>query len=124
MNVNGHREQSEAEKGLFNARVSHRLDAERRLTATFNALHNPQSQDPGGLSLAQAEADPSQATDNAKRLNSGQSVNQQTLGFNTRITRCYRVRSRLTPSTVIVTSPSSYHSRARAAWHLIATFTE
>lgn len=43
MNVNGHREQSQAEKGLFNARISHELDSERELTATFNALHNPKA---------------------------------------------------------------------------------
>ena len=81
MNVNGHREQSEAEKGLFNARLSRELDAERRVTATFNALHNPKAQDPGGLTLAQVQDDPDQATFMAKRLDSGQSVNQQTLGL-------------------------------------------
>ena len=81
MNVNGHREQSEAEKGLFNARISHELDSERELTATFNALHNPKAQDPGGLTLAQVEEDPNQATFMAKRLDSGQTVNQQTLGL-------------------------------------------
>lgn len=81
LNVNGHREQSEAEKGLFNGRVSHELAPDRRLTATLNALHNPQSEDPGGLTRSQAEEDPQQATFLAKRLDAGQSVNQQTLGF-------------------------------------------
>ncbi|MFL1467691.1 TonB-dependent receptor family protein [Marinobacter sp. HN1S83] len=81
LNVNGHREQSEAEKGLFNGRVSHELEPGRRLTATLNALHNPQSEDPGGLTRSQAEEDPQQATFLAKRLDAGQSVNQQTLGL-------------------------------------------
>ncbi|MFL1455114.1 TonB-dependent receptor family protein [Marinobacter sp. GN3S48] len=81
LNVNGHREQSEAEKGLFNGRVSHELAPGRRLNATLNALHNPQSEDPGGLTRSQAEEDPQQATFLAKRLDAGQSVNQQTLGL-------------------------------------------
>lgn len=81
LNVNGHREQSEAEKGLFNGRLSHELEPGRRLTATLNALHNPQSEDPGGLTRSQAEDDPQQATFLAKRLDAGQSVNQQTLGL-------------------------------------------
>lgn len=81
LNVNGHRDQSEAEKGLFNARLSHDIKAGRRLTATFNALHNPKAEDPGGLSETQAEQDPEQATANAERFDSQQFVDQQTLGL-------------------------------------------
>tara|TARA_Y100001001_G_scaffold123180_1_gene121505 strand:+ start:515 stop:2593 length:2079 start_codon:yes stop_codon:yes gene_type:complete len=80
LTFDGHREQSEAEKALFNARVARDLESGRRLTATINALHNPKSEDPGGLTLAQAEEDPEQATALAKRLDSSQTVNQQTLG--------------------------------------------
>ena len=81
LNVNGHRNQSEAEKGLFNARLSHDIEAGRRLIATFNALHNPKAEDPGGLSETQAEQDPEQATANAERFDSQQFVDQQTLGL-------------------------------------------
>ncbi|MEX2474492.1 TonB-dependent receptor family protein [Marinobacter sp.] len=81
LNVTGHREQSAAEKGLFNGRLTHELEPGRRLTATLNALHNPESEDPGGLTRAQAEEDPNQATFLAKRLDAGQSVDQQTLGL-------------------------------------------
>lgn len=81
LNVNGHREQSAAEKGLFNGRLSHELEPGRRLTATLNALHNPESEDPGGLTRAQAEADPQQATFLASQLDAGQRVDQQTLGL-------------------------------------------
>ncbi|MGM0766569.1 MAG: TonB-dependent receptor family protein [Pseudomonadota bacterium] len=81
LNVNGHREQSAAEKGLFNGRLTHELTPGRRLTATLNALHNPESEDPGGLTRAQAEEDPHQATFLAKKLDAGQSVDQQTLGL-------------------------------------------
>ncbi|MBS8241044.1 TonB-dependent receptor [Marinobacter lipolyticus] len=81
LNVNGHREQSAAEKGLFNGRLSHELAPGRRLTATLNALHNPESEDPGGLTRAQVEEDRNQATFLAKQLDAGQSVDQQTLGL-------------------------------------------
>lgn len=81
LNVNGHREQSAAEKGLFNGRLSHELEPGRRITATLNALHNPESEDPGGLTRAQVEDDPNQATFLAKQLDAGQSVDQQTLGL-------------------------------------------
>lgn len=81
LNVDGHREHSAAEKGLLNTRVSHEFSAGRRLTATLNALHNPKAEDPGGLSLSQAEDDPEQATTLAKRLDSSQTVNQQTFGL-------------------------------------------
>lgn len=80
LNVNGHREQSAAEKGLFNGRLSHELTPGRRLTATLNALHNPESEDPGGLTRAQVEEDRNQATFLAKHLDAGQSVDQQALG--------------------------------------------
>ncbi len=81
LNVNGHREQSAAEKGLFNGRLSHELEPGRRITATLNALHNPESEDPGGLTRAQVEDDPNQATFLAKQLDAGQSVDQQTVGL-------------------------------------------
>jgi iron complex outermembrane receptor protein len=81
LTVDGHREQSEAEKGLFNGRLSHKLSEGRRVTATFNALYNPESEDPGGLTAAQVAEDRNQATFLAKRLDSGQSVEQQTLGL-------------------------------------------
>lgn len=81
LNVDGHRDHSEAEKGLFNGRFSHALEPGRRVTATVTALHNPKAEDPGGLSRAQAEQDSEQATANAERFDSRQFVDQQTLGL-------------------------------------------
>ena len=81
LNFNGYREQSEVEKGLFNGRLSHEWGDGTRLTATFNALHTPKAQDPAGLTAEQVARDRRQATANAKRLNSGQDVDQQTLGL-------------------------------------------
>ncbi|MFN2361753.1 MAG: TonB-dependent receptor family protein [Marinobacter sp.] len=81
LNYNGYREQSEVEKGLFNGRLSHEWGEGQRLTATLNALHTPRAEDPAGLTAEQVAEDRSQATDNAKRLDSGQDVDQQTLGL-------------------------------------------
>ena len=81
LNYNGYREQSEVEKGLFNSRLSHEWGEGQRLTATFNALHTPKAEDPAGLTAEQVADDRRQATDNAKRLDSGQDVDQQTLGL-------------------------------------------
>lgn len=81
LNYNGYRDQSEVEKGLFNGRLSHEWEEGDRLTATFNALHTPKAEDPAGLTAAQVEEDRRQATPNAERLDSGQDVDQQTLGL-------------------------------------------
>ncbi|HEY9121073.1 MAG TPA: TonB-dependent receptor plug domain-containing protein, partial [Marinobacter sp.] len=81
LNYNGYRDQSEVEKGLFNGRLSHEWEEGDRLTATFNALHTPKAEDPAGLTAAQVEEDRHQATPNAERLDSGQDVDQQTLGL-------------------------------------------
>ncbi|NMT62027.1 TonB-dependent receptor family protein [Marinobacter orientalis] len=81
LNYNGYRDQSEVEKGLFNSRLSHEWGEGDRLTATFNALHTPKAEDPAGLTAAQVEEDRRQATTNAERLDSGQEVDQQTLGL-------------------------------------------
>jgi iron complex outermembrane receptor protein len=81
LNYNGFRDQSEVEKGLFNGRLSHEWGGGQRLTATFNALHTPKAQDPAGLTASEVEEDRRQATGNAERLDSGQDVDQQTLGL-------------------------------------------
>jgi iron complex outermembrane recepter protein len=81
LNYNGYRDQSEVEKGVFNGRLSHEWGKGQRLTATFNALHTPKAEDPAGLTASQVEQDRRQATANARRLDAGQDVDQQTLGL-------------------------------------------
>jgi iron complex outermembrane receptor protein len=81
LNYDGYRDQSEVEKGLFNSRISHEFGEGQRLTATFNALHTPKAEDPAGLTASQVDEDRRQATENAERLDSGQDVDQQTLGL-------------------------------------------
>jgi len=81
LDYNGYRDQSEVEKGLFNGRVSREWGSGQRLTATLNALHTPKAQDPAGLDAGEVEQDRRQATANAQRLDSGQDVDQQTLGL-------------------------------------------
>lgn len=81
LNYNGYRDQSEVEKGLFNGRLSHEWDEGQRLTATFNALHTPKAQDPAGLTADQVAEDRRQASNFAEQYDSGQDVDQQTLGL-------------------------------------------
>jgi len=81
LNYHGYRDQSAVEKGLFNGRLSHEWGEGQRLTATLNSLHTPKAEDPAGLTAAEVEQDRRQATANAERLDSGQDVDQQTLGL-------------------------------------------
>jgi iron complex outermembrane receptor protein len=81
LNYNGYRDQSEVEKGLFNTRLSHEWGEGQRLTATFNALHTPKAEDPSGLTAEQVDEDRRQASFFADRFDTGQDVDQQTLGL-------------------------------------------
>jgi iron complex outermembrane receptor protein len=51
------------------------------LTATFNALHTPKAEDPSGLTAEQVDEDRRQASFFADRFDTGQDVDQQTLGL-------------------------------------------
>ncbi|GGY71768.1 TonB-dependent receptor family protein [Marinobacter zhanjiangensis] len=76
----GYREQSEVEKYLFNGKLGHQLDDDRSLIVLLNLLDTPKAQDPSGLTREAAEEDPRQAREIAKRLDSGQTVDQQLVG--------------------------------------------
>ncbi|MEX0606259.1 MAG: TonB-dependent receptor [Marinobacter sp.] len=81
LDYEGYRDQSEVEKALFNGRLEHEWQEGQTLTATFNAVDTPKAQDPGGLTQAQVDEDRTQATNFANRLDSGQNLDQQTLGL-------------------------------------------
>ncbi len=76
----GYREQSEAEKYLFNGKLGYQLDDPRSLTVLLNVLDTPKAEDPSGLNREDAEKDPRQARDIAKNIDSGQTVDQQLMG--------------------------------------------
>ena len=76
----GYRVHSEAERNLFNAKVTANPSAESKLTVVANAVQTPFVQDPLGLTRAQLAADPRQAGTNALAYNTRKALAQEQLG--------------------------------------------
>jgi iron complex outermembrane receptor protein len=72
--TDGFREHSAARRDLANVRVRIAEDERSSFTAIFNALDQPETQDPLGLTRAQLEEDPTQAGTNAIALNTRKSI--------------------------------------------------
>ena len=77
--TDGYRDHSAATRDQFNAKLSTAL-AYGKLTLLANALDQPESQDPLGLSRAQLEADPRQVDPSAILFDTRKSVRQAQLG--------------------------------------------
>jgi len=75
----GFRDHSRAERTAFNGKANLAL-GETTLTLLANALSAPNTLDPLGLSRAQFEADPRQATEGAHLFNTRKSISQRQLG--------------------------------------------
>jgi len=78
--TDGYRVHSDAERNLFNAKVSGALSDAAKLTVVANAVQTPFIQDPLGLTRAQLAADPTQAGVNAIAYNTRKSLAQEQLG--------------------------------------------
>ena len=78
--TDGYRVHSDAERNLFNAKVSGALSDASKLTLVANAVQTPFIQDPLGLTRAQLAADPTQAGVNAIAYNTRKSLAQEQLG--------------------------------------------
>jgi iron complex outermembrane receptor protein len=78
--TDGYRVHSDAERNLFNAKVSGALSDASKLTVVANAVQTPFIQDPLGLTRAQLAADPTQAGVNAIAYNTRKSLAQEQLG--------------------------------------------
>jgi len=81
LDFRGFRDQSRVKRARLNTQITRELGKGQTLTALATFLDAPVGQDPGGLSPEQADADPSQATRFAKRLDAGQDVTQQRVGL-------------------------------------------
>jgi len=77
----GYREHSAAVRESFNAKLKYSPGANDRILLLANALDSPQAQDPLGLSQAQMDEDPRQATAAAELFDTRKSVRHQQLGF-------------------------------------------
>ena len=76
----GYRQHSRVRRQSANAKFNIDLGKQRKLTLVLNRLSQPIAQDPLGLTRAQADADPRQATAVASQFNTRKSTRQNQLG--------------------------------------------
>jgi iron complex outermembrane recepter protein len=79
--TNGYRVHSDAQRNLFNAKLSLAPSSSSKLTIVGNAIETPFVQDPLGLTRAQFEANPTQAGVNAIAYNTRKNLDQEQLGI-------------------------------------------
>ncbi|MBX9903639.1 MAG: TonB-dependent receptor [Burkholderiales bacterium] len=79
--TDGYRDHSAARRDQVNARLKYDLGGAGRLTLVFNALDQPEAQDPLGLTAAQVAANPRQAVANAYTFNTRKSTAQTQAGM-------------------------------------------
>lgn len=79
-NTDGTRDHAAAERTGFNGKFRYRRDDDTRLTFVVNSVDMPQVQDPLGLTRAEWEANPRQASPAALQFNTRKSVDQLQAG--------------------------------------------
>jgi iron complex outermembrane receptor protein len=78
--TNGYRDHSDAQRNLFNSKLTLAPSDTSKLTIVGNAIETPFTQDPLGLTRAQLEANPTQAGVNAIAYNTRKNLDQEQLG--------------------------------------------
>lgn len=81
LDYDGYRDHSETENRRMNAKFGYAFSPDSDLTAIVNVIDIPKQNDPGGLTLEEAKTDPSQARQRNVDFDSGESVEQTTLGL-------------------------------------------
>lgn len=81
LDYDGFRDHSQVENKVFNSRFRYHFDDASELTAVLNLFDSPTAQDPGGITAAQAAADPRQARDLNVRFDAGEAIDQQKIGL-------------------------------------------
>ena len=81
MRIDGYREHSEAKNTQLNSRFRFRPDSKSEFSLILNATDQPLSNDAGGLTLAQANANPRSARPQNVLYDSGEELDQQKLGI-------------------------------------------
>jgi iron complex outermembrane receptor protein len=76
----GYRQHSRVHRESDNAKFGIDLGRQRKLTIVLNRLYQPTAQDALGLTRAQVDADPTQATPVASQYNTRKSIRQNQLG--------------------------------------------
>lgn len=78
--TDGYRDQSAAEGDQVTGRIAFDVSERSRLTLSLNHTDQPVADDPGGITLAQATADPASARDRNIQFDTGESLSQQKMG--------------------------------------------
>ena len=79
--TDGVREHSAAKRESLNAKFRYQLNPDSRITVVLNSVDMPDVQDPLGLTRAEFNANPRQATPVALQFNTRKSVNQSQVGL-------------------------------------------
>lgn len=79
--IAGYRDHSEAENTQFSGRLRYEPLENASLTAVLNITDQPVSNDPGGITLEQAQENPRSARDRNMTFDAGEGLKQQRLGF-------------------------------------------
>lgn len=78
--TDGYRDHSSARRDTVNAKLRYDLGSAGRLTLVLNALDQPETGDPLGLTAAQMAQNPRQAVSNAYQFNTRKSITQSQAG--------------------------------------------
>src|SRR6478609_7885855 len=78
--TDGYRDHSEAQRTGFNGKLNYKPSSDTKVTVLLNAMDMPDVQDPLGLTRAELEANPGQASPAALQFNTRKSVDQLQLG--------------------------------------------
>ncbi len=78
--TDGYRDHSSADREQFNGKLKRQISDDTRLSFVLNALSQPETQDPLGLTRAQVEANPHQAASQATSFNTRKSIHQEQSG--------------------------------------------
>lgn len=78
--TDGYRDRSAAERTNLNAKLKYALTDDTKVTLIVNALRMPDVQDALGLTRAEFEANPQQATPNATLFNTRKTITQNQIG--------------------------------------------
>jgi len=79
--LDGYRDHARYERTLFNSKFRYQPDESSSLTVVFNAVDSPQADDPGGLNIAEVEANRRQAAPRNLLFDAGETLQQQKLGL-------------------------------------------
>lgn len=79
--LDGYRDHSETESIIGNGKFMYDIDETSDFTTIVNFVDSPRANDPAGLLLSEVQADRKQARDRALLLNTGESKEEQRLGF-------------------------------------------